>query len=1094
MVEKYSKNIQGYDLCRVIVLMEKTDATDLYLVYDKYEKDRYGYPFNPFYAYREKINSIPFYKYVVEESEVIDPSATGKRFYSTQLFSYKENELVKNKTSNDGWKVYTTRKAIQDPRTFQNFNWRLLSKITYDFSNVKNVYSDVERPNLKVGVLYSGAAADAKNAFIFANMEESIFNEQNFIFENPLATSSVDKSQKEYWLVNVDDENIDYSNFDLFVWTPINQITEQQAAMVTRILDKNISVFVDASRIATLSTTGLNYLSVDMSVTNSNSGKLIIDDGYVKGRTNMNAWDLAEYSEDDTTPRYSVFGKRKELLNNDQLISMQVFSGLPSTESSSIPLVKLGSNTVIIKRTHNKLNMFSSSLIVSASPLLYLLNNIISAVGVETDNNGTVNNFPTGVPGSQTNTVSPLVIGPNKLFYNILADINRNKVLNYASKNTTANSNVLWNISPWQNSWVINGEISDGEITVLSEDEKKQYNFSFKKELSGSDSFFCRQVIPSITEQLMKDFETTIHGGDAENIINSDFSNVEFYLECTNGNVDFLNFENINSKLSSGEKILLGNTNSSYRIFELKSGAKEYLKSSPLALEARSLINSVEFDFNQVNYPYIITGALEYQDRSGAIVKPSKDYLPGSQDVKDYRFDFKTSITINEITKTVNTYKINWTTNFNSVLSGTADFRNVMIVPAVNQSGMTETQFSIGDVEEKPVYIYKPYSPFHGYYYPSKIFSRTDIQGADQDDTSLALNNFIYTGDISEGNRWDEYRLNYSLKTVVETIGANGTVSAKSVSTTSSTSGSTQIQRHGFGGGGSSSRRARLVQPSFFVQESTSPITTSETGNYYWDSTNRTWREFPGNFPGTEWYWSNDDQKLILRVIEGYNLVLKYAREDKRGIPSWVVRYPGTGAVEQYYYRVIPNSKGDETKDWWLEWSDPLPDQAYPDFDFAKKSRPAQPVTPGTVPPTDKIYKSPYDAAKDRGYDWGEWEIQAGSAGGADGRTGTWIIHPTKRPIKPEFNVQKVKAFKKKRKLNKNDLSIFMGHQYWTSKENNRGTAVTSNSELLKIMGTIHTNYYDFLRGPMRGRDGYPSMGYAEDSPTRHTYFINAKF
>ena len=66
LLEKYTNNsrvpsmagtsYESLDLYRIIVLLEKADPQNLYLIYDKYEKDEDNIPYNPFFSYKEKIN------------------------------------------------------------------------------------------------------------------------------------------------------------------------------------------------------------------------------------------------------------------------------------------------------------------------------------------------------------------------------------------------------------------------------------------------------------------------------------------------------------------------------------------------------------------------------------------------------------------------------------------------------------------------------------------------------------------------------------------------------------------------------------------------------------------------------------------------------------------------------------------------------------------------------------------------------------------------------------------------------------------------------------------------------------------------------
>lgn len=779
LLEKYSNSsrvptmagtdYESLDLYRVIVLLEKADPENLYLVYDKYEKDEDNVPYNPFFGYKEKINAVSYFNYVAEESEVIDPSSEQKRVYSTQLFSYKENELLKTRISNDGWKVYTPKKAIQDPRTFQSFNWRLIAKINYDFSQTRNIYSNDERPVINVGVLYSGSTSEARNAYVFNNMQESVFNIQNYIFRNPNAQPGLNESEKNYWLVDIDNLTNSYNGYDLLVWTPTRLITEQQAQTVEALLARNISVVIDMSMLNLTTATSsyspnLTQFGFELYVQNSSSGNLTLNDTYKNANSSMNAWSLSEYEETSSTglKSYSVFGVRKDILNNNAAVSVPTFVGTISSNSSSISLVNIGSNSAVIKRSKPTGNLFPSSLIITAIPFLQLVNDKVSADGTQTANNGSTNIYEVGTIGSQRITgISEIIVGPNKLFYNIVSDINKTKVNNYSSQNTTNNSTILWSVSPWRNSWTINGENKNGSVTVLSQEEKLSYNFGFKTPIGSTTARFSRQISPSIKDLLLADFENTINGGDAQNIINQDLSNVEFYLESTNPNVDFINFDNINEQVSSGAETLIGQVSLSYRIFKLSTAAKnQIINNAAISLDAASNVVSPELNISP-GYPYIITTTSQYQERNGNSIRTPSDFLPGSQDARDYNFSFNTQISVNEIIKTVNRYRVNWSTPFSSSITGTGNFSKYVIEKEGVSGTLARTNYSVAQSDENKIEVDKVYSPFNDYKYPSRIFSRTDIRSVDQDSTASSLNNFHYTGDIDAGNRWDEYRVNY---------------------------------------------------------------------------------------------------------------------------------------------------------------------------------------------------------------------------------------------------------------------------------------------------------------------------------------------
>ncbi len=785
LLEKYTNNnrvssvagtnYESLDLYRIVILLEKADAQNLYLIYDKYEKDEDNTPYNPFFGYKEKINSVPYYNYVAEESEVIDGSSQNKRVYSTQLFSYKENELLKTRVSNDGWKIYTPRKAIQDPRTFQSFNWRLIAKINYDFSQTTNIYSNDERPVINVGVLYSGSTSEAKNAYVFNNMQESVFNIQNYIFRNPNAQSGLNQSEKNYWLVDIDNLSNSYASYDLLIWTPTRSITQEQARTIEAILARNISVFIDMSMLNLTSSTSsystnLTQFGFQLYVQNSSSGLLTINETYKNGNTSMNAWSLSDYEETSTVKSYSIFGVRKDIFSNTQ-VSLPTFVGTISSSSLSTAMVSIGSNPAVLKRSNSTGNLFAPSLMITPVPFLQLVNDKVSADGTQTSNNGSTNIYEVGTIGSQRiSGISEIIVGPNKLFYNIISDINKTKVINFNRQSPTNNSTVLWNVSPWRNSWTINGVNNNGSVTVLSQEEKLEYNFGFKNSIGSTTSKFARQISPSIKDLLMSDFENTINGGDAQNIINQDLSNVQFYLESTNPNVEFINFDNINEQISSGQETLIGQVSLNYKIFKLSTAAKNQLiDNAAVSLDAASKVISPELNISP-GYPYIMTTTSQYQERTGNNIKTPSDFLPGSQEAKDYSFSLSTQVSVNQITQTVNSYRINWSTPFSSTVTGTGNFTNYTIEKGGISGSLARTDYSVAQSDENKIEIDKIYSPFNDYKYPSRIFSRTDIRSIDQDSTASSLNNFHYTGDIDAGNRWDEYRVNYDSGSSVSTV------------------------------------------------------------------------------------------------------------------------------------------------------------------------------------------------------------------------------------------------------------------------------------------------------------------------------------
>lgn len=781
-IERYENEtytLPSSNYYRIIVALDQPDPVGLQLVYDKFERTEDGIPHSQFLNYKEYINTLPLYAYVVEESEVIDPSSAGKKVYSTQLFSHKENKLLKSGPQDEGWKVVTPIKAVQDPRTFQNFNWRLLAKINYNFSKIKDIYQNTERAVLKVAVLYSGAIENMHNPYIFANLEESVINQQNFLFENPLRPVGSNKTQRAYWALDIDsfistvitDQSIDAFDYDFIVWTPNQTITASQKRALDMFLQNGVSVFLDCSMLdqSSLSASGLENFDYSLTSISKNTGYINIVEEYEEGDDNLNGWDLTEYQESSTYKNHNIFGARLNILNNYSVNPIRVFNGTPeSSDGSAKSIVSLSEGsqtyTAILKDKYNVNSEFSSFVITCLNPFLTYINDNYgtSGLGVAGSNRGAVNAFPVGTEGDQTAYLSAAVLGPNKLFYNMLTEANKNKV-NSRTK-FSENSTVVWNISPWRNSWTINGSRDDeGKVTVLFEDEKQSFKFSDKQSRSTSFSAavynpkFCRELVPSIGQLLITDFEATSIQQDAASMINADYSNVDFYIECTNDNVAFLDFEKIDNT-----NYIFGETKTSYNIFKLRDDVKPLVASGSLSLDAHATVVSREFDIKSIYYPYIILdyndAASGYQSLGKSVVKTPKEYLPGSQFVRDYDFDFKTQIFVTQTKTNRYTYKVYWNTSFSTPLDA-----QVGNISYISKRGIAESPDGIPVVsiqqprDENPIAISNANSPFKGYAYPTNIYSLTDIQSLKPVDRASPRNSFHYTFDIPRSGRWNEY-------------------------------------------------------------------------------------------------------------------------------------------------------------------------------------------------------------------------------------------------------------------------------------------------------------------------------------------------
>jgi hypothetical protein len=781
-IEKYQDDINttSYNYYRIIIVLDEPDPIGLYMIYDKYEKNKDGIPFNQFLNYKEYVNAIPSYAYTVEESEVIDQSSFNKRIYSTQLFSHKENKLLKNKTEDEGWKVVTPKKATQDPRTFQNFNWRLLAKINYDFSKIKDIYEDSERARLNAAVLYSGSLNSIQNPYVFANLEESVINQQNFIFVNPLS-STTDKTKKSYWALNIDTfasdyfSNPDAYNYDFLVWTPNATITENQKRAIDTFLSKGVSVFIDCSNLGTvsaqgsLSASGLINFDFNLTSVSKNTGLIKIVDEYITGEETLNGWDLDPYHESSTAKKFGIFGPRWDVFNNNAIKYINVFSNTPESQdgsAKSIAYIQDGNTnyTAILKDKYNVNSEFSAFAVFCLNPFLTYINDSYggSGLGISAPNRGDSNAYPVGKIGSQTELLSEAVIGPNRMFYNILCESNKNKV--NSKKQFSRDSTIVWNVSPWRNSWTINGKRdSSGKINVLFDDEKATFKFSEKiQEVSDSTStqvltnYFCRELNSSIGSLLVSDFELTSMPIEAQTLINADYSNVEFYIECTNDNVGFLNFNKIDNT-----NYIFSDVKTSYSIHQLSSSAKTKLTQAPLTVDAYSKVLSREFDLGSIHYPYVVLDYSDYQAQINSVVKIPSEYLPGSQFVRDYDFAFKTQVFVTEVTTNRYSFDVKWKTQFSTDLNVNVT-GGIKIITEKGTAAVAEGKgFAIdvqkSDAERRVIGNQNSSFGVLGYAYPTNVFSETDITSVKPKPRYGVKNSFHYTADIPLTQYGDEF-------------------------------------------------------------------------------------------------------------------------------------------------------------------------------------------------------------------------------------------------------------------------------------------------------------------------------------------------
>ena len=250
---------------RIVVLLAEPNPTNLKIVYDKVEVNQDGTWFNQHLKFEENINSVKMFSEVREESEVIDPSNGD-----VMKFAIKRNNkrsLVDGlNTENSGNQIYINRKALDDNRIFEIFNWRLVAKISnsVNFSQAnygqETTGNNILQKTIKVGVLYSsneGKDLTKIKPYVALNLQDSVFNLSGFTLANPNATS-LNKDLADYWLVDIDTVS-DLSGYDVIFSAIHWRLTDSQSQkMRNYFTTNNGTLVIDASQCSTNDLVALN--------------------------------------------------------------------------------------------------------------------------------------------------------------------------------------------------------------------------------------------------------------------------------------------------------------------------------------------------------------------------------------------------------------------------------------------------------------------------------------------------------------------------------------------------------------------------------------------------------------------------------------------------------------------------------------------------------------------------------------------------------------------------------------------------------------------------------------------------------------------
>lgn len=701
---------------KIIVYIEDINPGTLTLVYDKVEVDSTGNWSKQILQYKETINYIPLYSKVQEESEVID-----KISYDRKVFSVKRNTKRSNinntLASAEERFITVNRRAIDDNRLFEIFNWRLVAavKSSVNLSEIDNGYSVSDdsqaRKNVNAGVLYSSSAGkdlSKISPYALANLLNSSFNLANYSISNPHSENQ-NINSADYWLVDIDTINENtILDYDFLICDLHWKLTDSHSKKINSFVDNAGTIVLDCSNAPLDGLVFLNpYLQMtqaDYSIVSSGNFSYSSDSLYLRSSLN-NAFDItaSEFATD-----CGIFGLAKNVAG-----TYKRYNYFSNNNLSSVLSVNSKKIFTSIRKTINTDRLISGNIIVSTTGFLKYCNDIYSgSSNIPTANNGTTN-----ISSGLTTVFSNFVEGPYKFLYNCMT-VGLNDKTESRRRSYDLKSSVHVFSSPWRTNWILGEE-------ALFEDEKDVY---YKNTVVNGSQKYVREIIPNPKLRYLDEI-STLNASASSLFYDQNENNIDLYIEYTNENVIWTN--SINATTS--EKNTLSSTYNLVKISNKTISCDVYTdKQSPKF--------TIPFGLG----PYVVKDKFLASKSAGASNSPVATVSSTSY-ARNYPFNFivnHSSTSGNDKPKIVDA-TIDVVANVDFVQSHTFEtFKSISYI----ETEPIEATATSGAVVEAAV------SDFESSQSGDLRFNKQGPLGI-----SDVYNAYAYTYDIDNGNTWDEY-------------------------------------------------------------------------------------------------------------------------------------------------------------------------------------------------------------------------------------------------------------------------------------------------------------------------------------------------
>lgn len=705
---------------RVIVVFDSDRPENIRLIYDKVECDSNGLILNQEINYSETVNAIPIFSQKPEESFVIDKNYFGENIFAAKKLNQKYSELILDKVDDNGYQIFTTSKAIEDNRSYEVFNWRLIAKskssVSLDPEDFPSNDDLSSYRTVKVGILYSSRfTSDIKDPYIFYRLENSPFNLSKFRFINPANNNVIPKNRKDYWLVDIESANL--SNYDVLAFQPSFRLSPNHITSLKRFVSNNGSLLLDLSRsrFGIPEISGLSISStVSMANHSLNSDSEVIDVERNGGWTiNSSIFEKPEYSIHGSSLLQNGSYKKVKRFANPSTISEYGRYNYIITHSSSPTAVHITTRSTGDRLTGG--NIFAVTF-----PFFRYCNDQYSVAGVDSpisSNNGSVS-----VDDGSSNVLSAVVEGPFKFLYNIVCYSLYSQMMTRGSR-VDFRSPLYNYVSDWRSGWVMDSD-------VLLDDEKGKYFTPIS--ISPSDNVYAldilnkEQVGTSLINFYKNELSSFLTDVQKSRLSSIDSSQIDFYIEVTNPDVSIYNSE-ASQRVESNS---VNGLNSSYYLHKLESPDSKVF--------AYTKVKSPELYIPDNMGPYVMVE----KPFSTSDTRLLSDGLDRNANFKDYDFDIYSYYNYYSASDSPQSFTVK--TNFTGRARATGSVSTGYYRPVAPTPVEVEVEVST-----------KSYSEPNASNFKSAV---DDIGLFRATSTNQPTNVFPYTGDIELGNTWKIWR------------------------------------------------------------------------------------------------------------------------------------------------------------------------------------------------------------------------------------------------------------------------------------------------------------------------------------------------